>query len=152
MDALIERLLKASRNTFFGKKAIFEPYLRVDEADIAALERRLGVSLPTSLSEWLLRLGFGDLNDELSLRTEWFDVIDRGQLRGHVTFAQDQSGNFYAFCPSSSIIHFIDRSAPQYARIACDFKEFMEGFELHDFKLQDWTDGLDMRSYDWASE
>ena len=150
MEAFVERLLTASRKTLFRTKAIFEPYRAVEESDIAAIERIVAVSLPSSMRQWLLRAGFGDLNGELSFRAEWFSVIDRGQLQGHVIFAQDQSGNFYAFSPSSGIIHFIDRSASEYAEIAGNFDEFMEGFESHGFELQDWPNSLNALPYDWA--
>lgn len=150
MDAFIDRLLSASRKTLFGKKAIFEPYHEIGDEDLAAIERKVESTLPRALKDWLLRAGFGDLNDELSFRAEWFSTIDRGPLKGHVIFAQDQSGNFYAFSPISGAIYFIARSAPEYAHISPDFAAFMEGFESHGFQVQDWTNSLEALPYDWA--
>ena len=110
MEAFVARFLAATRKSLFRSKPIFESYRNADEADLAEIERHVGVTLPPSLRVWLLRAGFGDLNEEISFRAEWFSAVDRGPLKGHVIFAQDIGGNFYSFGPGSGAIHFISQA------------------------------------------
>jgi hypothetical protein len=151
METLAARILGATRKGFFRARPLFEPYRSVSESDLANLEQKLGVAFPPSLKSWLLRAGFGDINEQLSFRAEWFNRVDRGQLEGHVIFAQDDCGNFYAYSPDSGAIFFIRRSAHEYAQIATEFSEFLGAFEQHRFELQDWTDKLQVMPYDWTA-
>lgn len=148
-EAFVDRILSASRKGIFGSKPIFEAYKVAGDIGVAAIERDIGVSLPESLKNWLTKAGFCDL-DEIAFRREFFRVVDRGALIGHVIFAEDIGGNFYAFDPHGGNIFFISRSSPEYAFIADDFPSFMEGLASHDFRLQAWTDGLQALPYDWA--
>ena len=148
-EALVNRLLNASRKGIFRSRQIFEPYKTAGDTGLDAIERDIGVSLPASLRTWLLKAGFCDL-DEIGFRREFFRVIDRGALSGHIVFAVDVGGNFYTFNPDDGCISFISRSAPEYAVMANNFTSFMEGLETHDFRLQAWTDELKAMPYDWA--
>ena len=151
MDALVERFLAATRKKFFCRRPVFEKYREATEDDLGEIEQRVGAMLPSCLRLWLLLAGFGDLNEELSFRAEWFNAIDRGRLKGYVIFAQDDGGHFYAFSPVSGAIFFIRRSAPEYALIAGDFVAFMDAFETHGFELQKWTDSLESLPYEWTA-
>lgn len=115
------------------------------------MEERLGHLLPESLRSFLLVAGYGDLNDVLSFREEWFTVIDGGQLAGHVIFAQDDGGNFYAFGPTDGRVHFVCRSFPEYAPMSPGFNEFLRELERHSFELETWTNSLDCLTYHWKS-
>ena len=145
MEPLVQRILNAERKRLFGSRPVFKPFKPA--ADLSALEKRLGVSLPTQLRNWLSSVGYGDIDEVLSFRTEWFSVIDRGELKGHVTFAQDDLGNVYSFSPTDGGIHFVSRTSPEFAFIAKDFATFLEEFERRDFQLGAWIDSLEVRRY-----
>jgi hypothetical protein len=148
MESLISRILSARRKRFFGSKPVFDPY--EPATDIANVEARIGMSLPEALEAWLAAAGYGDLDDVLSFRSEWFNVIDRGELEGHVIFAQDILGNFYSFAPAGGAIHFVCGSASEYAFLSKDFAAFLEELEQHDFQLEAWTDSLAAKRYEWS--
>jgi len=150
MDALASRILSARRKRLFGSAPLFEPYKRVTEAELTDLERQLHCSLPEGLRAFLLTAGYGDINEVFSLRKEWFNVIDHGELTGHVIFAQDDLGNFYAFSPIDGGIHFICRSSPEYAFMAEGFNTFLQEFEQRAFQLEAWTDSLNALPYHWG--
>jgi hypothetical protein len=149
MEPLFARILNARRKRFFGSKPLFEPHEAA--TDIATVEAKVGASLPEALKTWLAAAGYGDINEVLSFRSEWFNVIDRGELKGHVIFAQDLLGNFYSFAPADGSIHFICRSAPEYAFLAKHFAEFLEKLERRNFQLEEWTNGLTAQRYEWGT-
>ncbi len=149
MEPLFSRVLSARRKRLFGSKPIFEAYKPA--TDLAEVETQLRTALPPGLRAWLAAAGYGDINEVLSFRKEWFHVIDRGELKGHAMFAQDILGNHYSFAPSDGAIHFVSRSAPEYAFLAKDFESFLGELERRDFQLQEWTDGLKPQRYDWST-
>lgn len=89
MDVLVERIVAAKVKRLLGSKPVFRRYKLATTPELAAVERSLGCTLPGSLKDWPLNAGYGDFNEELSLREAWFSVIDRGELQGHVQFGQD---------------------------------------------------------------
>ena len=93
--------------------------------------------------------GYGDLSEVLSFRSEWFSVVDRGQLEGHVIFAQDILGNFYTFSPVNEAIHFINRSDPEFAFMEADFQSFMQIFKEKNYQIERWADSLERHEYNW---
>jgi len=149
MEPLFARILNARRKRFLGSKPLFEPYKPA--TDIADVEAKIGTSLPEALAAWLAAAGYGDINDVLSFRSDWFNVIDRGELKGHVMFAQDILGNFYSFSPADGTIHFVCRSAPEYAFLAKHFGAFPEQLEQRNFQLEEWTDSLKAQRYEWGT-
>ena len=149
IENIAARILAGKRKRFFWCKPLFSRHASVFESDLTAVENELGCQLPKDLRSWLLIAGFGDVNDKLSFRREWFNVIDRGQLKGHVYFAQDILGNFYSFSTADGAIHFVSRSAPEYAELASGFLAFLEEFEMRGFILEEWTDGLSTLPYEW---
>src|SRR3990167_9011949 len=108
-----KRILMAKTRTWIGSKAVFNPYAPVTAVDLAAEEERLDLTLPPDLRDWLLFAGYGDINEVLSFRKDWFWVINRGELVGHVFFAQDELGNFHSISPEGSAVHFHRRSDPE---------------------------------------
>ncbi len=150
MQSLFARVLSAKRKKLFGTKAIFQPYKQVSEVDLQSLEGKLGCALPDALRGWLLEAGFGDLNDDLSFRADWFSLIDRGPLKGHLMFAQDCLGNFYSIAPSGGDVHYICRHEPTYALMASDFIKFLEALEKRDFDILGWIDSIATQPYDWS--
>jgi SMI1 / KNR4 family (SUKH-1) len=151
MQTLINRILSAKRKRLFGSKSMFEPYAAVSEKDIATLEKEVKATIPPDLKIWLLQAGYGDFNEEFSLRKEWFKTIDQGELKGHVFFAQDDLGNFYSFSPKNGNIHYVSRSSPEFALVASDFGGFLEEFERQNFRLQAWVESANPLPYNWSA-
>lgn len=112
------------------------------------LEEEIGATLPIDLRNWLLALGYGDIDEELSFRREWLANIESGQLKGNARFAQDVLGNFYAF-DSSGCIFFLSRSEPVFAAMSKSFLGFIEELVRRDYKLVDWVNTLETQKYEW---
>ncbi len=83
-------------------------------------------------------VGYGDIDEDLSFRAEWFKDVDRGEAKGAAMYAQDTLGNFYAYAPGDERIILFSRSSPEYAILAPSFRAFMEELERRDFKEMDW--------------
>ncbi|MFY8041601.1 MAG: SMI1/KNR4 family protein, partial [Rhodoferax sp.] len=118
---------------------------------LGAMEKEIGISLPNDLRRWLLALGYGDINEELSFRAEWFALIESGQLQGGARFAEDILGNFYAF-DAIGCVFYLCRSQPAFAQVSKSFAEFVEELVRHDYKLLDWVSTLSTEPYEWASD
>lgn len=123
----------------------------VSEETLRALEVEKSIRFPDGLRSWLLQEGFGDLGEDLSIRTDWLSVIDRGELDGHVMFGQDVLGNFYAFDPEGGAIHYICRSEPVFARLAAGFGEFIRELERRDYDIVAWVETVPTDPYDWST-
>lgn len=147
MDALVNAVLAATRNGLFQTKPVFKPHASVSSEDLCALESSIGIAIPGDLRDWLLAIGYGDLDDELSFRQEWFVLLEHGQLKGGATFAQDVLGNYYAFDPLHGRIYYLARAAAVFAPVAASFSEFMQGLVGRDYKLIDWVDTLETQQY-----
>ena len=149
MQALVERILARTRKKWLRTRPLFQPFKPVDPLDLGLAEGKVGASLPDDLKVWLLSAGYGDVDEVLSFRHDWFHTITKGHLHGAVIFAQDDRGNFYAYARNEPGVHFFARSSPEYAKIAPSFKAFMEELEHRDFKLNKWMDSLTLMPYDW---
>ncbi len=149
MHELAARLLNRNRKSWLRTKPLFEAYRKVSEVDVAAAERKAGAALPTDLRSWLLLVGYGDINEDLSFRFEWFSQVEQGALSGAVLFAQDILGNFYAYVPSDGSIIFFSRSASEYAVLAPSFRSFMEELERRDYKIMEWVESIAGLPYRW---
>ena len=151
MRALADRLQSARRKGWFPSTPVFARHAPVSQADIAALEFRLGGPIPEDLRSWLLIMGFGDIDQALSFRSEWFQPVESGQLRGGFRFAQDELGNFYASAPSAGSVAFFPRSEPAYAMLSPSFRNFLEELERRDYKIIEWVNSLELTPYEWAA-
>ncbi|MHA6889849.1 hypothetical protein [Ralstonia pseudosolanacearum] len=114
IDTFEKTVLSASRKGLFRRRSVFKAYARVLPDERRSLERKIGIPVPIYLCDWLLSVGYGDIDEGLSFREEWFTPIEKGQLKGGARFAQDILGNFYAF-DSSGRIYFLSRSEPVFA-------------------------------------
>jgi len=144
---LADDILKARRKKLFGSRPVFERYEPEVDADLDSLEEKFKISFPDDLRQWLEIAGFGDLDRQLAIRSHWLNVIDRGELLGHVVFAQDDLGNFYTFDQESGRIHYLCRSAPEYGLMSGNFTEFLNELMRRDFKIVDWADSLSVKPY-----
>lgn len=132
----------------FRRRPVFQAYASVSPTELDDLERKVGISIPASLREWLLAVGYGDIDGELSFRWDWFEPVESGPLKGGVRFAQDILGNFCAF-DASGRIYFLSRSEPVFALMSKDFAEFLEELVRRDYQLEAWIDTLKTEPYDW---
>jgi len=66
--------------------------------------------MPKSIEAFLSKTGYGDVADVLSFRSEWVQQIEVGDLAGHVIFAQDDCGNYYATSIADDQVHFLARA------------------------------------------
>jgi hypothetical protein len=147
MQAIAERVLTKVRKKWLRTRPLFQPFKAVSSFELEHLEGKIGVTLAEDLKAWLLAVGYGDVDEALSFRYDWFSLIREGHLSGAVIFAQDDLGNFYAFSPFGGSILFFERSAPEYATVAASFRAFMEELERRDFKLGEWMDSLTLEPY-----
>jgi hypothetical protein len=148
IDKLTQTVLAGARRGFLRSKPIFKPYAATSAIAISKIEEELGTPLPDDLRNWLLRVGYGDIDEELSFRRDWLASIEKGQLKGGAQFAQDILGNFYAF-DSSGRIFYLCRSEPVFAVMSNNFLEFIDELIRRDYKLVDWVDSLKTQRYEW---
>ncbi len=151
MEETINRILTAKHKRLFGTKPVFELYEPVSESELVEIENQLEILLPAPLRTWYLKAGFGDIDEVLSFRKEWLSVMDRGELKHHVVFAQNDLGDIFAFAPNDGEIYYICRSAPEYGLMASDFAAFIEELENRTFQLQEWIDDIKTSPYDWGA-
>jgi len=151
MRDLAERILSRNRKGWFRSRPLFEPHHPVSEGDLAQVEREVDAKLPADLKAWLLAVGYGDIDGDLSFRAAWFKNVDRGEAKGAVMFAQDTLGNFYAFTREAEHIILFSRSSPEYAVLASGFRAFLEELERRDFKVMDWVESVALLPYDWGA-
>jgi hypothetical protein len=145
---LAETVSLARRKGMFRQRQVFAPYANTSASELQQMQVDLGRELPNAFNEWLLTLGFGDINEELSFRREWVAPIERGQLEGAVRFAQDIEGNFYAF-DDRGRVYFLSRSEPVFALVAEDFPHFVEELVRRNYDLMEWIRSLSTEKYDW---
>lgn len=148
INTLAKTVLVASRRGWFRRKPIFKSHAATSFAELRKLEGDIGVQLPDNLRKWLLKVGYGDIDDELSFRKEWLVSIESGQLKGSARFAQDILGNFYAFDTSGQIF-YLSRAEPVFAAMSKGFAEFIQELVRRDYKLGDWVNTLETQKYDW---
>lgn len=146
INDFIVRLMTGQRTTLRRLHPLFkpfEPYRRPSPGTGGE------VPVPESAEAFLTATGYGDIAEVLSFRAEWMHVIDRGELAGHVIFAQDDGGNHYACSTSDKQIFFVSRCSPEYALIATSLGDFLEELERRRFDLEGWTNGLELKAYNW---
>ncbi|WP_258504359.1 SMI1/KNR4 family protein [Variovorax sp. S12S4] len=106
--------------------------------------------MPKSIEAFLSKTGYGDVADVLSFRSEWVQQIEVGDLAGHVIFAQDDCGNYYATSIADDQVHFLARSSPEYALVSESFAGFLDELQQRDFALGAWTNSLELKPYAWG--
>lgn len=149
MKSLCTSILCSRRKRLFGSRPIFEKYEPESDFDLGSLESKHDFTFPEDLRFWLNECGFGDLDQQLSIRADWINVIDRGELTGHVIFAQDDLGNFYCFENGGGPVHYLCRSAPEYAPVADSFQNFIQLLVDQDFNIEALIETLTTALYSW---
>jgi len=145
MKKLIDTILADKRKRFLVKKPIYQTSSRVNEMDLFRIAKKLDCKLSVGLSKWLLTAGYGDIEQSLSFREDWFCLLENGPLKGKVAFAQDDKGNTYAYDPKDGAIYFVGQDG--YARMADDFNEFLQELVNRRYNLAEWRDSLELAHY-----
>lgn len=148
INELTKTVLSASRKGLLRRKPIFKPYAATFSDELSKVEQEIGALMPNDLRNWLLAVGYGDIDDELSFRRDWFARIESGKLTGGARFAQDILGNFYAF-DSSGRIFYLCRSEPVFSAVSENFLKFIEELIRRDYKLIDWVNSIETQKYEW---
>ncbi len=151
MEEVLEKLRNARRKVLWRFKPMWALHASATEADLDGAEGKVGAPIPADLRTFLLQFGFGDLNDELSFRRDWFSRIEYGPLVGHVVFGQDDRGNLYTADPGSGAVHYIDRFEPGYARLAPSFAAFLAEAAARGFNVVAWAESNTLEPYPSAA-
>lgn len=147
MKEIIDTILFGKRKRFLRSQPIYQTSARVSEMDLFRVARKLDCRLTIGLSKWLLSAGYGDIENTLSFREDWFCLIGHGPLSGDVAFAHDNLDNLYAYDPKDGVIYFISSNDSGYARIADDFCSFLQGLVQRDYNLAAWRDSLTLQHF-----
>ena len=142
MDEIAKTILSAKRRRFLSSRPVFKRHAPVSEAELFHLATELNFKFALGLSKWLRMAGYGDIDETLSFREEWFSVINGGALDGLVSFAQDIAGNRYAFNPKNGSIYYIRHPEQAVARISDDFPAFLLELIRRDYRLQEWMGSI----------
>jgi hypothetical protein len=145
MKKLIDTILTDKRKHFLVKKPIYQTSSRVSEMDLFRIAKKLDCKLSVGLSKWLLSAGYGDIEHSLSFREDWFCLLENGPLKGKVAFAQDDKENTYAYDPKDGAIYFVSRNG--FARLADDFRAFLQELIKREYNLAAWRDSLKLQHY-----
>lgn len=144
MQNTIKTILSAKRRSFLTAKSIFHYHAPATEMDLFMTARRLDCKLVVDLCQWLRAAGYGEINEMLIFRDEYFSTITQGALTGFVTFAHDEVGNAYAFKPNDGGIYFSSMHESAYARMADDFHSFLQELIHRDYNLAEWRESLQL--------
>ena len=142
MDEIAKTILSAKRRKFLRSRPVFERHAPVSEAELFRLATGLNFKFATGLAKWLLLAGYGNIDETLTFREGCFSVIDGEPLCGLVSFAQDVTGNRYAFNPKDGGIYCIRPPEQVAARISDSFPSFMQELIRRDYQLKEWMDSI----------
>lgn len=144
MQNAIKTILSAKRKHFLHSKPVFKFFAPAAEMDLFMTARKLESKLTVSLSQWLRTAGYGDINETLMFRHDYFACVSQGALTGCVTFARDEVGNSYAFKPEDGSIYYISLHENAYARMSDNFMSFLQELIKRDYNLAQWRESLSM--------
>ncbi|MGQ3055526.1 MAG: hypothetical protein ACT6S0_27370 [Roseateles sp.] len=147
VEEIADRILAGKRKAWLRWKPLFnafETYRRPWTI------RDTAGAMPKSVETFLCKTGYGDIADVLSFRSQWIQQIEVGELTGHVIFAQDDCGNYYATSLANDQIHFLARSSSEYALMSESFAGFLAELQRRDFALDVWTKSLELKPYAWG--
>ena len=142
MDEIAKIILSAKRRRFLRSSPVFKRFSPVSEAELFRMAIGLNFKFTLPLSKWLLLVGYGDIDEALSFREEFFSLINGEAQDGYVSFAQDNAGNRYAFSPKNGAIYYVIHSKKDIVKISGDFSSFMQELIRRDYKLKDWMDSI----------
>jgi len=142
MNEIAKTILTAKRRRFLSSRPVFVRFAPASEAELFRIATEMKFKFALGIAQWLRIAGYGDIDETLSFREEFFSVIDAGRLAGHVFFARDSAGNRYAFNPADESIHYVCFPDQASARIADDFHTFLQELVRRDYKLAEWMSNI----------
>lgn len=142
MQNAIKTILAAKRKHFLLSKPVFKFFAPAAEMDLFITAQKLEKKLAVGLSQWLRSAGYGDINETLMFRNDYFACVSQGALTGCVTFARDEVGNSYAFKPEDGSIYYISLHECAYARMSDNFLAFLQELIKRDYNLAQWRESL----------
>jgi len=151
VDVVFEKLRNAKRKALWRFRPMWKLHATASAEALDSVGMKLGAAIPNDLRTFLLQFGFGDLNDELSFRRDWFVCIEHGPLLGHIVFGQDDRGNLYTVDPNSGAVHYIDRFEPGYRPLAPSFAAFLEEASSRSFEVVAWAESGVLAPYPSAA-
>lgn len=150
MKKTIDTVLSAKRKRFLRNQPIYQTSARASEMGLYKVAKKLQCKLTLGLSKWLLEAGYGDIENNLSFREDWFCLLNRSPLPSLVAFAHDDQDNLYAYDPKKDTIYFIAADNSGYARLADDFCTFLNELIKRDYDLPTWRDSFTLEKFDTA--
>lgn len=148
MKKTIDTVLTAKRKRLLRRKPIYRTSARASEMGLFRVAKQLDCKLTLGLSKWLLEAGYGDIEDSLSFREDWFCLISHPPLPSLVVFAHDNADNLYAYDPKDDAIYFIAADNGGYAHLADDFCAFLQELIRRDYNLAAWRGSLTLEKFD----
>jgi hypothetical protein len=142
MNEIAQIILSANRRKLLISRPVFVRSSPVSEAELFRLATGLNFKFPLGLSKWLLLAGYGDIDEVLSFRENFFSVMKKGTPDGHVSFAQDTVGNQYVFSQQDGGIFYIGHTKQVVAKISDDFPSFMQELIRRDYRLNEWMSSI----------
>jgi len=142
MDKIVKIILSAKRRRFLLNRPIYKLHHSTSEAGLFRLATELNFKFTLGLSKWLRFAGFGDIDEVLIFREEYFSKIDGGPLGFLVTFARDPAGNHFAFSLNDGSIYLIHQPDLFKTCLSESFTAFLQELIQRDYQLQDWISGI----------
>jgi len=138
MEEIAKIILSAKRRRFLFNRPVYKLHQSTSEAELFRMATSFNFKFTLGLSKWLRLAGYGDIDDALIFREEYFSKIDGGPLGSLVSFARDSAGNLFAFSEIDGIIYFIHQADLTKIRLSDSFASFFQEFIRRDFQLTDW--------------
>jgi hypothetical protein len=142
MDEIVKIILSAKRRRFLLSRPVYKPHHSTSEAGLFNLATELNFKFTLGLSKWLRLAGYGDIDEALIFREEYFSKIDGGSLGFLVTFARDPSGNHFAFSLNDGAIYLIHQPDLLKIRLSDSFITFLQELIRRDYQLHDWITAI----------
>jgi hypothetical protein len=152
-NSLYIKIKNAKRKRLLlGHKVLYESISRHSEETLYKLEHEGGYLFPRDIREALLELGscsIDSLNIHASQDIYAFDE-NLGPLTGFVTFASDDSGNYFSFNPKSEApneIYYCSHDPLGYVKVSASFSEYLHAFVESEFNTFAVTNKFDLKRF-----
>ena len=142
MEEIAKIILSAKRRRFLLNRPIYKHHQSTSEAELFRMATALNFKFTLGLSKWLRLAGYGDIDDALIFREEYFSKIDGGPLGSLVSFAKDSAANIFAFSEIDGTIYFIHQPDMTKIRLSDSFTLFFQELIQRDYQLKDWISNL----------
>jgi hypothetical protein len=142
MDEIVKIILSGKRRRFLLNHPIYKLHQSTSEARLFRLATELNFKFTLELSKWLRLAGYGNIDEALIFREEYFSKIDGGPLGFLVTFARDPAGNHFAFSLTDGTIYLVRQPDLLKTRLSDSFTSFLQELIRRDYQLNDWISDI----------